>query len=1051
MAEEYDIISENPKSTVVAHYIREESFLREGYQSEADLERDFIKQLQRQGYEYIDVKSEDALVANLRAQLERLNGLRFSDGEWDRLFNVEIAGENKGIVEKTQTIQQDHVKVLRMDDGTERNIYLINKKDIHANSTQVINQYVPEEAVRPNRYDVTILVNGLPLVHVELKRRGKSIREAFNQIERYGRESFWGGNGLFEYVQLFVISNGTDTKYYSNTTREGHINEQSKSAKHPRLKTSNSYEFTSYWSDGENKVLNDLTDFTATFFSRHTLLSVLTRYCVFTEQKVLMAMRPYQIAATERLLNQIEKTHNARKYGTVQAGGYIWHSTGSGKTLTSFKAAQLATGLDYIDKVVFVVDRKDLDYQTMREYDRFEKGAANGNTSTAILSRQMSDSKCRIIITTIQKLSNYVKKDLGNGLYDKEIVFIFDECHRSQFGEMHRIITKKFKRYYLFGFTGTPIFEENMGAAKTLLRTTDDAFGRRLHTYTIVDAIRDRNVLPFRIAYIRTMREKEEIESQKVWDIDREKALMDPTRIKNVTAHILENFATQTKRTETYSHTVLENIGEVVSARGREVEERRRKMNVAGFNSIFAVQSIDCAKLYYNEFKRQMELLPPNKRLKVATIYSYAVNEDVPDLWDEEDSDSTTGLDRSSRDFLEGAIQDYNAMFGTSFDTSSDKFPNYYKDVSLRMKNREIDILLVVNMFLTGFDATTLNTLWVDKNLRYHGLLQAFSRTNRILNSIKVVGNIVCFRNLEEATNRTLSLFGDKDAHSTSILRPFEDYFSGYVDNDGKYVKGFKDYLEDLQSRFAPGERIDSEERQKEFVRLFGVILRMLNLLSNFEQFAEVNPLSEADRQDYTSMYVAISERMRHERDKENIHDDLEFEMELVKQVEVNIDYILYLVSLYHESHCKDYEIQAKIMRSIDSSPDLRDKKELITNFISSLTPDSNVDKDWLEYINARKCEEFEKIVREEELRHKEALEFIETAFQRGYVPEGGLELNGIMPPINPFDPSANRAGRLQNVLSRIKAFFTKFYEIADGNFIEQTSQSITLYPIPFP
>ncbi len=1029
----YDIIAENPQSTVVAHYERDTDEVREGYQSEAELEQDLIRRLQRQGYEYVKIHSEAELIANLRRQLETLNHCTFSDKEWERLFSDEIANENKGIREKTRTVQQDHVKTLQMDDGTVRNIYLINKKDIHANLTQVINQYVPEGGKRENRYDVTILVNGLPLVHIELKRRGKSIREAFNQIDRYGRESFWAGCGLFEYVQLFVISNGTHTKYYSNTTREGHIREQSKAAQKHRVKTSNSYEFTSYWADGTNKVLNDLTDFTATFFSRHTLLSVLTRYCVFTEQETLMAMRPYQIAATERLLNQIEKAHNARLYGKREAGGYIWHTTGSGKTLTSFKAAQLATGLAYVDKVVFVVDRKDLDYQTMREYDRFEKGAANGNTSTAILARQMEDSKSRIIITTIQKLSTYVKKNQQSKVYGKEVVFIFDECHRSQFGEMHKVITRKFKKYYLFGFTGTPIFEENRGSAKTLLRTTDDVFVNRLHTYTIVDAIRDKNVLPFRIAYIRTMKDKTEIENSKVWDIDREKALKDPERIRKVTEHVLKDFGTQTKRTEKYAFSQLKNISEVVTARGKNVQELMQPTRLAGFNSIMAVQSIEYAKLYYCEFKRQMEAMPPNKRLKVATIFSYAVNEEVEDTCEEEDCDSTTGLDQSSRDFLEGAIKDYNQMFGTSYDTGADKFPNYYKDVSQRMKNRELDLLIVVNMFLTGFDATTLNTLWVDKNLRYHGLLQAFSRTNRILNSVKVVGNIVCFRNLEDATNKALSLFGDKDARAVSVLRPFNDYFRGYKDEDGKHVKGYVEYLKELMERFRPGAMIYTDKDKRDFIRLFGTLLRMRNLLSNFEEFEQRDSMKESDLQDYTSMYIDL--RPETHKDKEDINNDLEFEMELVKQVEVNIDYILYLVALYHEKHCTDTELHAKIIRSIDSSPDLRDKRELITNFIASLTADSNVDKDWRDYINASKRTEFEQIINEENLKPKEATEFIETAFQRGYVPEVGLELNGIMPPINPFDPEANREGKLYIVLSRIKAFFSKFFGIADGEF----------------
>lgn len=762
MPQYYDILSENSDTTVVAHYESLPVARETSYQGEEELEQGFIEQLKRQGYEYVSIKEEKSLVSNLRTQLEKLNHFTFTDNEWERFFKTELAAEGKSIADKAQTIQTDCVKTLKLDNGTERNIYLLDKEDIHANSTQVINQYRVSNGSHPNRYDVTILVNGLPLVHVELKRRGVSIKEAFNQINRYGRESFWAGCALFEYVQIFIISNGTETKYYSNTTRAGHITEISKQKNSSRPRTSNSFEFTSYWADGTNKVLNDLTDFTATFLSRHTLLNVLTRFCVLTEQKLLMVMRPYQIAATEEVLRQIEKAHNGKTYGTKEAGGYVWHTTGSGKTLTSFKTAQLATKIDYIDKVLFVVDRKDLDYQTMKEYDRFQKGAANGNTSSKELQRQLESSKSKIIITTIQKLSNFIKKNPQHPVYGKEVVMIFDECHRSQFGEMHTAITKRFKRYYIFGFTGTPIFAENVTGGGGMLRTTEDVFGRRLHTYTIVDAIRDHNVLRFRMSYVSTMREKEGIEDSKVWDIQRENALHSQERIHNVAAYILEHFDQQTKRASAYSFTKLDNIEEVVKAqsKGKSVEEVRNKTRLNGFNSIFAVQSIEFAKLYYNELKRQIAELPENKKLKIATIFSYAANDELQDGVEDENNDDTSALSQSDRDFLEMAIADYNEQFSTSYDTSSEKFPNYYKDVSQRMKNREIDILIVVNMFLTGFDATTLNTLWVDKNLRYHGLLQAFSRTNRILNSVKVAGNIVCFRNLEENTNKALALFG---------------------------------------------------------------------------------------------------------------------------------------------------------------------------------------------------------------------------------------------------------------------------------------------------
>ena len=1038
MAEQYDIVSQNTQSTVVSHYEKPGVVCETSYQSEQDLERDLIDRLQRQGYEYLPIHQEAELVANLRRQMERLNDYQFTDGEWQRFFKTEIANEGKGIEDKAFTIQQDPVKTLRLDDGTDRNIKLIDKKDIHANSTQVINQYEVNDGSHPNRYDVTILVNGLPLVHIELKRRGVLLKEAFNQINRYGRDSFWAGNALFEYVQIFVISNGTETKYYSNTTRQSHIKEQGK-GKPGKTRTCNSFEFTSYWSDAGNNILGDLEDFTATFFSRHTLLNVLTRFCVFTEQKILMAMRPYQIAATERLLNRIEVAHNSRLYGTRKAGGYVWHTTGSGKTLTSFKAAQLATKFPYIDKVLFVVDRKDLDYQTMKEYDRFQKGAANGNTSTKELERQIDNPKSKIIITTIQKLSTYVKRNPQSEFYKKEVVMIFDECHRSQFGDMHQLITKRFKKYYLFGFTGTPIFAENISAGRGIYKTTEDVFGYRIHTYTIVDAIRDHNVLPFRVDYVKTMKEKEDVENSKVWDIEREKALQDPRRIHNVAQYILEHFDQQTKRSKAYSFSLLTNVKEIVADKKKTVEELRVKTKVSGFNSIFAVQNIPCAKLYYLELKQLMERLPENKRLKIATIFSYAPNEqDVEDGDKEENSDNTEELDANSREFLEMAIADYNRMFGTSYDTSADKFPNYYKDVSLRMKNREIDILIVVNMFLTGFDATTLNTLWVDKNLRYHGLLQSYSRTNRILNSIKSFGNIVCFRNLEDATNKCLALFGDPEAKGITILRPFEDYFYGYTDEGGKPVKGYKDYLDELQANWEAGTLPLGEKAEKAFIRLFGTVLKMRNLLSCFDQFAKADLISDRDIQDYTSVYLDLADKYRREsHDKEDICDDIVFEMELVKQVEVNIDYILYLVRQYHDGHQQDMEIRVKISKSIDSSPDLRDKKELIEKFIDSLTPDGDVDSEWKQYVNKEKRQQFDQIVEEEHLKKEKALEFIENAFQRGYVPEGGMELDSIMPPINPFDKAANRQGKIQIVLERIKAFFNKFFDISNGDFAE--------------
>ena len=1044
MAEQLDIISQNTQSTVVAEYVRPDKERETGYQSEAELEAAFIAQLGRQGYEYLPIHNEQELIANLRTQIERLNDITFTDSEWQRFFKGEIAKESNGIKEKAFTIQRDYKKSFVREDGTQLNVSLIDKKDIHHNITQVINQYATDGGLHDNRYDVTILVNGLPLVHIELKKRGKALKEAFNQINRYGRESFWAGNALFEYVQVFVISNGTETKYYSNTTRDEHVKSlrvQGVQGFKPKPRTCNSYEFTSYWSDAKNKLLIDLEDFTATFFSRHSLLNILTRFCVLTEQQILMAMRPYQIAATERLLNRIEVAHNARLYGKQSAGGYIWHTTGSGKTLTSFKAAQLAMKLPYIEKVFFVVDRKDLDYQTMREYDRFQKGAANGNTSTKALEQQIANSKSKIIITTIQKLTSYIKKNPDSDIYGKEVVMIFDECHRSQFGDMHQLIVKRFKKYYLFGFTGTPIFIENMPTGVGIVKTTEDAFGECLHTYTIVNAISDHNVLPFRVEYIRTMKEKEEVENSKVWDIAREKALSDPRRISNVTKYILDHYAQQTLQGKSYKMKVVTNVEKLAKDKKKAVEEVRNESLLSGFNSILAVQNIPMAKQYYQELKRQMEELPANKQLRVATIFSYAPNEDDPD--EDENNDNTDGLDTPSREFLESAIRDYNEMFGTSYDTSADKFPNYYKDVSLRMKNREIDLLLVVNMFLTGFDATTLNTLWVDKNLRYHGLLQAYSRTNRILNSSKMFGNIICFRNLEEPTNKALSLFGDPEARGVSILRPFADYFEGFDDEKGKHQPGYKELVEELLRTLKPGELPVGEEAERAFIKLFGNIVKMRHLLSVFDEFAEVDMLTERDVQDYTSIYLDIRDHIIHNPNpKTDISDDLVFEMELIKKVEVNIDFILFLVEQYRESHNQDGEIRVRINKAINSSPDLRDKKDLIDKFIENLTPNSEVDAAWQQYVNEEKRRQFETIVEEEGLKREQAVEFIENAYERGYVPEGGMELDGIMPALNPFDPNANREGKIATVLEKLKAFFHRFADISNGDFSKAIAET---------
>lgn len=1032
----YNTIAENPQSTVVAEYTPAYRVAR-SYQSEAELEHTFIEQLQSQAYEYLPISSEADLVLNLRLQLEKLNDFIFSDAEWERFFTGEIANPNQSIADKTLTIQEDHIKNLKRDDGTVKNIYLLRKDKIHENSVQVINQYATANGQRTNRYDVTVLVNGLPLVHIELKRRGVAIQEAFNQINRYQRESFWAGSGLFEYVQIFVISNGTHTKYYSNTTRAEHIRESVPGAVNKGKRSSNSFEFTSWWADATNRPITDLVDFTKTFFAKHALLNILTRYCVFTTDKQLLAMRPYQIVATEKILSRIETSTNYKKLGTVEAGGYIWHTTGSGKTLTSFKTAQLASKLPYVDKVLFVVDRKDLDYQTMLEYDKFEKGAANSNTSTAILKRQLEDANARIIITTIQKLDRFIGRNARHNIFDGHIVLIFDECHRSQFGEMHAAITKAFKNYHLFGFTGTPIFAVNSSSGgRPGFKTTAQAFGDKLHTYTIVDAIADKNVLPFKVDYISTVREAEDIEDKKVRDIDREAVLAAPERLSNIVQYIIEHFNQKTKRnSKFFAHSVTRNISEIVTSKDRsKVERIMEKIRLSGYNSIFAVSSIDAAIRYYVEFQRQLDGAPSDKKLKIAIIYSFGVNEEEPDGMLDENSEDTSGLDQSSRDFLENAIQDYNAMFGTSYDTSSDKFQNYYKDVSERVKNREIDILLVVNMFLTGFDAKTLNTLWVDKNLRLHGLLQAYSRTNRILNTVKTFGNIVCFRNLEKATNDSIALFGDKEASGIVLLKTYEEYYNGYKDGE-KVVRGYRSLIEELLGKFPVGERILGEQDKKDFIRLYSAILRVRNILVTFDEFTGNEILTERDIQDYHSAYIDLYNEFRKPLDseKEYINDDLVFEMELIKQIEINIDYILGLVKKYHEDHIKNRELLVDINKAIASSVELRNKKDLIDQFIASLDIHSVVDEDWQKYVEKKRIEELEEIIKKENLDHDETYKFVRNAFRNGSVATTGTALAKVLPPVSRFSPGGERSKKRESVLERLTRFFERFFDISDG------------------
>ena len=1004
---DYNMLISTLESTVVTEYVKEDIPVYT-YQSEADLEREFIKNLQNQGYEYLNIHNEEELILNLKDKLEKLNNIIFSEKEWERFFKEKIANKNESIIEKTRTIQEDYIKSFTRDNGTLVNISLIDKKNIHNNFLQVINQYKEENGNHNTRYDVSILVNGLPLIHIELKRRGVAIREAFNQINRYQKDSFWAGSGLFEYVQIFVISNGTNTKYYSNTTRARHIKEMSYNRRKVK-KSSNSFEFTSYWADANNKAITDLVDFTKTFFAKHTILNILTKYCIFDTSDTLLVMRPYQISATERILSKIQLANNYKWVGKIDAGGYIWHTTGSGKTLTSFKTAQLASQLEYIDKVLFVVDRKDLDSQTQKEYDRFSKGSANGNTSTKILKAQLEDryeNKSKIIITTIQKLGHFIKQNKNHEVFKKNIVLIFDECHRSQFGELHLAITKTFKNYFMFGFTGTPIFPKNSnGSSKTLFKTTEQTFGDKLHTYTIVNAINDGNVLPFRIDYINTIKEKENIQDKKVNAIDIEKAMSDPNRIREIVSYIIDHFEQKTMRNKHY-----------------ELKDQR----LSGFNSIFAVSSIPVAKKYYLEFKKQLE--EKNKNLTIATIFSYSANEEEnTDNLDDESFD-TENLDLGSREFLGEAISDYNKKFGTNFDTSSDGFQLYYEDLSKRTKNKEIDILIVVNMFLTGFDATTLNTLWVDKNLRMHGLIQAFSRTNRILNSIKTFGNIICFRDLQKETDEAIALFGNKEAGGIVLLKTYEEYYNGYEDDKGREKEGYSELIEELQNKFPIDEQIIGEQNKKEFIILFGNILKIKNILSAFDKFAGNEILSEREYQDYQSIYIDLYEEIKKIRntDKESINDDIIFEIELIKQVEINIDYILMKVAEYYKSNKKDKEILIDIKKAIDSSIELRSKKELIEGFIDRVNSSKNVTDDFKKFVREEKEKDLEKVIEEEKLKPEETKKFIDNSLRDGTLKTTGTDIDKLLPPVSRFG-GGNRVEKKLGVIGKLKGFFDKY------------------------
>ena len=984
MQSTYKAILESDEMTVVSNY-SPLNLDRTRYQSEAELEQDFINRLICNGYDYLTISSESELINNLRFQIEKLNKIKFSDDEWERLYTTHISNPNLSIIEKTTTVQKDEVKTIKLDNDSSINIKFFDKKDIFANTIQVINQYT-NIGSRENRYDVTILVNGFPLVHIELKRRGVILKEAFNQIERYQRDSFWAGSGLYEFVQLFVISNGTFTKYYSNSTR-WNVTEGKSSAK--RKKTSNSFEFTSYWADAKNNPIYSLEDFTNTFLTKRNLLNIIFKYCVLTVDNELMVMRPYQISATERIINKIVIANNYKLQGTINAGGYIWHTTGSGKTLTSFKTATLAKNLDFLDKVMFVVDRKDLDYQTIKEYDRFEKGCVSGNKSTAILKKQLEDLNTKIIVTTIQKLNIFIKQNKAHDIYKKNVVLIFDECHRSQFGEAHKNITKAFKKYFLFGFTGTPIFAENAVKTKNnFFATTEQTFGDKLHTYTIIDAIRDDNVLKFLVDRVKTMSTSADIEDEKVESIDSMGALLADERIEQNVKYIIKDF--------------------------------KRKTKDRSFNSILATQSIPMAVKYYKEFKKQ------NPDLKYTIIYSYSENEDPDGIFmDDENNEATDGLDATSRDFLDNAIKDYNNMFGKSYDTSSEKFQNFYKDVSKRMKEKQLDLLIVVNMFLTGFDAKTLNTLWVDKNLKYHGLLQAFSRTNRIYNSVKTYGNIVCFRNLDKKIEEALTLFGNKDAGGVILLKDYEAYYKGWTDEKGIYHKGYEELVNYLVNNYVSTSMPITKEAKKDFINTFNAILSVMNILSVFERFEKEKLISDYEFQNYTSIYNDLRAELKHDKkDKENVDvtDDIVFETELVKQFEINIDYILELLEKYVTSG--DVEIIPTIKKLIASSFELRSKKLLIETFIENIDSVSNVYKEWSEFIQKKAIEELEEIIKAKNLKRNETFNLMEFAFKNENLDLDGIVLDKIMPPISIFGGKTKKKEELSNIL---REYFDKY------------------------
>lgn len=998
-----------------------------GYQTEANLERELIQDLVNQGYDFLpDVTSPDQMLANARVQLQTLNHVQFSEAEWIRFCDQFLDKPSDNHIDKTRKIHNDYVYDFVFDDGHIQNIYLVDKKNIANNKVQVISQF-EQKGTHANRYDVTILVNGLPLVQVELKKRGVAIREAFNQVHRYSKESFNSDNSLFKYLQIFVISNGTDSRYFANTTK----------------RDKNSYDFTMNWAKADNILIKDIKDFTATFFQKDTLLNVLLKYSVFDVNDNLLVMRPYQIAAAERILWKIKSAYQAKKWSTIESGGYIWHTTGSGKTLTSFKAARLATELDFIDKVFFVVDRKDLDFQTMKEYQRFSPDSVNGSESTAGLKRNIEKDDNKIIVTTIQKLNNLMKGETELPIYNKQVVFIFDEAHRSQFGEAQKNIKKKFKRFYQFGFTGTPIFPENALGSET----TASVFGREVHSYVITDAIRDEKVLKFKVDYndvrpkFKTI-EKEQDE-KKLSAAENKEALLHPERIKEISQYILNNFRVKTHRLNT---------------------------NGKGFNAMFAVSSVDAAKLYYESLNKLQQ--GSNNPLKIATIFSFAANEEqtaIGEILDE--TFEPSAMDSSAKEFLSSAIKDYNAMFKTNYGVESKEFQNYYRDLAKRVKDKEIDLLIVVGMFLTGFDAPTLNTLFVDKNLRYHGLMQAYSRTNRIYDSTKTFGNIVTFRDLEKATIDAITRFGDKNTKNVVLEKSYKEYMEGFADvATGEARRGYADVVRELKERFPNVDEIVTEKDKKEFTKLFGEYLRIENILQNYDEYSALKALQTVDMtdpkaledfkathyvtdediavmqetqvleeraiQDYRSSYNDIRDWFRREKtgkEKGNASidwDDIVFEVDLLKSQEINLDYILELI-FEHNKKVKDKAfLVEEVRRLIRSSVGNRAKESLVVDFINQADLDSIQDKAsiidaFFSFAQTEQKREAEELISTENLNEDAAKRYILTSLKREYASENGTELNEVLPKMSPLNPQY--LTKKQSVFQKISAFVDKF------------------------